>query len=169
MRVAWLVWLCGGDGDDDSFDRETHWVLLLGQAEHAAAEKGWEAKLAEGQKERELLLKEAREAQVRMHGCGVWVVERKAQAAGLSLFLPFSLHNRPSTHRPQQPTPGQDAAVTLESELKTLKRALEDAESRTEQLAELAQVRDCVRLIDLHVCVCLLFWGLGRGEGRGHT
>jgi hypothetical protein len=30
--------------------------------------------------------------------------------------------------------------VTLESELKTLKRALEDAESRTEQLTELAQV-----------------------------
>lgn len=36
--------------------------------------------------------------------------------------------------------PLKDAAVTLESELKTLKRALEDAESRTEQLAELAQV-----------------------------
>jgi hypothetical protein len=66
------------------------------QAEQAAAQRGWEAKLSEGQRERELLLKEAREA--------------------------------------------QDAAVTLDSELKTLKRALEDAESRTEQLAELAQV-----------------------------
>ena len=34
----------------------------------------------------------------------------------------------------------QEAAVTFESELKTLRRALEDAESRTEQLAELAHV-----------------------------
>ncbi|EWM23708.1 dna topoisomerase [Nannochloropsis gaditana] len=34
----------------------------------------------------------------------------------------------------------QEAALTLESELKTLRRALEDAESRTEQLQELAQI-----------------------------
>lgn len=35
----------------------------------------------------------------------------------------------------------QDAQLTMESELKTLKRALEDAKSQGEQLAELAQVR----------------------------
>jgi len=42
--------------------------------------------------------------------------------------------------------------VTLDSELKTLKRALEDAESRTEQLAELAQVGGCTRGRALSAC-----------------
>lgn len=45
------------------------------------------------------------------------------------------------SHKPYFNREAQDAQLTMESELKTLKRALEEAKSQGEQLAELAQVR----------------------------
>ncbi len=50
--------------------------------------------------------------------------------------------------------------MTLDSELKTLKRALEDAESRTEQLAELAQVGGWVYPGPCPVCLRLALVGV---------